>query len=149
MERVFYDFSSDTFQQYTLEQKIIKLGLSQERVDELSITVVKSIGNINKSNFHMVEEIIDADKVVGLARENSISNITWLDILDDSFCHKNSNFIEYDEKNFDSVLLSETRDGLPVVVEYNSGYYIFSNGLHRLSMTKCIGGKKAKVFVYR
>ena len=55
----------------------------------------------------------------------------------------------YDADTFDMVLQCEHSDDYPSVVEYQGGYYISGNGLHRLTIAKCLGNKKARVVVQR
>ena len=126
--------------------KIKILGLSQERVNQLQSMKLKApVFDINKVKLINTVETINVDDVVGVCRNNTAN--TWLLMLYDEFCHKNSNFEEFNYSSFKKLLLNEPLDGLPIVYEYQNEYYIGGNGLHRLTIAKCLGGMTAKVAV--
>jgi hypothetical protein len=43
--------------------------------------------------------------------------------------------------------MSDRTDSLPCVYKVDNQYYIAGDGLHRLTMAKCLGGKQVKVIV--
>lgn len=130
-----------------LEERIKILGLSDERVQELKSMPVKEIIYNSDGNYQNTLEIIDTDRIVGLARCFWDNN--WLDVLSEKYCHKVRNFTRYDADTFDIVLQCEHSDDYPSVIECQGEYYISGNGLHRLTMAKCLGNRKAKVVVQR
>lgn len=130
-----------------LEERIKILGLSKERVEELRNMPVKEVQYNSDGNYQNVLDVIDTDKIVGLARCFWDNN--WLDVLSEKYCHKVRNFTMYDADTFDMVLQCEHSDDYPSVVEYQGEYYISGNGLHRLTIAKCLGNKKARVVVQR
>jgi len=130
---------------FGLDERIQIIGLSQKRVEELEKILVKEIPYNSNIDYEKKLNIIDTDKIVGLARP--FWDQTWLDVLSDKYCHKNRDFELFNAENFDDILLCEQVDGYPTVVEFENEYYISGNGLHRLTIAKCIGNKKAKVIV--
>ncbi len=137
--------------EYSLTEKICILNLTNDRIRALKSLQLKELpSNIDpeKSVAPWQEKLIDVDKVVGAYRP--ISPTSWLDTLDYKYCHKNIDFElfeKYGVKAFEEILLSEPYDGYPEVYEYNGEYYIAGNGLHRLTIAKCIGSMRAVAFV--
>ncbi len=127
---------------YSLDDRIEILGLSEQRIGELKTIPVKLIQNGNYIG-KPEERIIDVDKVVGLNQRYEEPK-NWIELL--SNLHKMRNFINFNIEKFDDFLLNAVND-LPSVTLYNGEYYISGNGKHRLTMAKCIGYKKAKVIV--
>lgn len=132
--------------EYSLQDKIRILGLSQERINELGQEEVKDFLYDSDAHYQNTLEVIEVDKIVGIAR--AIWDYDWLSILE-KYCHKGRNFERYNADNFDSILMCEQVDGYPSVVEKEDGYYISGNGLHRLTIAKCLGNKKAMAVVQR
>lgn len=130
-----------------LDERIKILGLSDERVQELKNMPVKEIIYNSDGNYQNTLEIIDTDKIVGLARGFWDNN--WLDVLSEKYCHKVRNFTSYNPDTFDRVLQCDNSTDYPSVVEFQGEYYISGNGLHRLTMAKCLGNRQAKVVVQR
>ena len=140
-------FSNNEYHELNLDDKINILELSIERVDELKKIKVKEL-SFHEDTKELINkmQVINVDDVIGLARP-VYGDISWLDILDNKYCHKNRNFDLYNKETFDYVLMNEVQDDYPVVIEYKKKYYIAGNGLHRLTMAKCLGNKKARVIV--
>ena len=65
-----------------------------------------------------------------------------MDVLSEKYCYEVGNFTNYNQDTFDIVPMSEQIDGYPSVVEYQGEYYISDNGLHRLTIAKCLGNNK-------
>lgn len=74
-----------------------------------------------------------------------------MDALGNKLCHKYKNFEDYNQDEFDKILMNpeNTNDKHPEVIEQDGKYFIKGNGTHRLTIEKCLGGKKAKVVVRR
>lgn len=144
------DFANNNNNGLSLDDKVEILGLNEQRVNELKKTIVEQFPLSNCENKKMSKslKLIDTDKIVGLARP-VWGETSWLEILDNKYCHKDINFEEFEIDMFDDVLMKVTQDGYPSVIEYKNKYYISGNGLHRLSIAKCIGNKKAKVNVIK
>ena len=140
--------------EYSLAEKICILNLTNDRISTLKSLSLKELPvdiAPERLKTPWQEKIIDVDKVVGAYRP--ISPTSWLELLDYKYCHKNRNFElfeMYGVEAFKKTLLnnsSEPTDGYPEVYEYNGEYYIAGNGLHRLTIAKCIGNIRAIAFV--
>lgn len=144
------DFFTNDYKQIqklSIEEKISILGLSEQRVNELKEMPVREISYNSDTQYQNDLKIINVDEIVGLARPFYDNN--WLDVLSDKYCHKVSNFTNFNKDTFDMVLQCEQIDDYPSVVEEQGGYYISVDGLHRLTIAKCLGNKKAKVIVQK
>lgn len=138
-------FSSETLPDLNILDKVKILGLTDQRIRYLKETFVEEY-TINENDYVASKEVvIDSDKVVGTIRSIR-ENMSWYDFLDEK-CHKDNTIRCYNKENFESVLLNPQIDGLPSVIEVDGEYYIAGNGLHRLTMAKCLGGKSAKVIL--
>lgn len=129
----------------SVEQKIEILKLSDERVQELLNMKIEAFPEDLDATYEEEKKIISVDDVVGFQRVCFVDN--WIDALEDKCCHKYRNFMIYDEKSFDEVLLKHPLEDYPEVYEIENKYYIGGGGLHRLTMAKCLGNKKAMVCV--
>lgn len=131
----------------TLEEKIQKLGLSEERVNELKKIIVEDCGDCERIGLPTIE-IINADDVVGTNR--NWCEISWLEALDTRAC-KLTNFTRYNSDIFEELLLHPDTMTIyheyPEVIKKDNKYYIDGNGANRLTMAKCLGNKKALVAV--
>lgn len=129
-----------------IDEKIKILGLSANRIRCLTKTIVKDCPiDLSDKKYSTSFQIINSDDIVGVYRP--IHADDWLNMLDDKYCHKNRNFEKFDYDDFTKLLLNEPIDGFPVVIKYKNKYYIEGNGLHRLTIAKCIGNLTAKVIV--
>ncbi len=129
----------------SIEEKVNKIGLSFERVGFIKHSPVKQLP-IDSTDYKKTIENIDTDKILGTTRNVGVHVLSWYDMLD-KVCHKDYIFRKFDLGRFDDLLLNPRDDDHPVVIENNGAFYIEDNGMHRLSIAKCQGGKKAKVIV--
>ena len=132
--------------EYTVDDKIQLLGLSEERVEKLKRLHTNDINFDYDKHLRSPELIeINCDDIVGTTRFDRMS---WLDILGIKL-HKRGNFEKYVKEEFKSFIISgkEPNDGFPEVVKKGNNYYIAGNGLHRLTIAKCIGDMRATVVV--
>lgn len=143
--RNLFDEEQVEIKEFSLDERIEIIGLSKRRKKALEKIQVKVIEYDAVENYKTSIKTINTDKIVGLARP--FGDKTWLDVLSNKYCHKNKNFRVFNAETFNEVLLSEQSDGYPTVVKYRNKYYISGNGLHRLTIAKCIGNKRAKVVV--
>ncbi|WP_414150286.1 hypothetical protein ACIZ62_12740 [Acetobacterium carbinolicum] len=126
-----------------MDYKIKKLGLTQERIEDLRNMTCKSI-KINYIEIGKIEEYIELSRLVGSCRPN-LGN-TWYDNLED--LHKTTNFERYlNKENFEKYLKNMSEEDLPDVIEFQDEYYINGNGRHRLTIAKCVGVERIKAVV--
>lgn len=127
---------------YSLEDRVKILGLSQQRVEELNQMKVEQI-ELDDENVRPILKTINLDKLVGLNNRGDEAE-NWFELL--GKLHKMRNFDIFKRENFHQVLHSQyLLDGLPSVVLYQDKYYISGNGKHRLTIGKCLGEKTATV----
>ncbi|MBE5918577.1 MAG: hypothetical protein E7272_01920 [Pseudobutyrivibrio ruminis] len=97
------------------------------------------------------KEIIDVDKIVGVARGCTPKN--WAEALSEEYFHKPSTCMKYvSKKAFQDFLLNDKQSyavGLPSIVEVDGEYYIYGDGYHRLVLARTLGNMKAVVAVRR
>lgn len=138
-------FFSEISPVLTIYDKVKILGLTDERVRYLQNNYIKEF-TIKENEYVAAKEIIiESDNVVGTIRRIG-KTISWYDFLDEN-CHKDNTICRFNKEEFDSVLLNQQTDGLPSVIKVEDEYYIAGNGLHRLTMAKCLGGKRARVIL--
>lgn len=126
---------------YSLQEKIKKLNLSNDRVEYLKNIEVEELEFNRSDDIIYKGKYINVDDVVGTVRY-IWNNPSWIDFLDK--LHKMRNFDLYKEETFDYILNRQNED-CPCVVEKDGMYYIAGNGKHRLTIAKCLGNKKAFV----
>ena len=134
--------------EYALTDRISILHLSKERIAELRHIKLKELPFDPDDNSIWTLKTINVDNIVGVYRPMHAK--TWIEMLDYKSCHKNKNFMLFQENGlaeFTKFLLNPPSDDLPMVIEYNNEYYIAGEGLHRLTIAKCIGNMKATVAV--
>lgn len=145
--RDYFPDNNDNTHEYDTAQRVKILGISEKRQNELKKMEVKEIPSVGDYE-NSVEEI-NTDNIIGVARATIWAN-TWWDMLSPECCHKNNNFKLFNIDTFDKVLLNPDKEDYPSVIETNKEeYYISGNGLHRLTIAKCLGNKKAVVVVER
>ncbi|NFO11185.1 hypothetical protein FDB29_08740 [Clostridium botulinum] len=81
---------------YSLEDKLIILGISNERELELSTMIIENIF-IDDDGVSPILEEIDLSKLVGLNRRSDSAD-NWLELLDK--LHKMRNFDVFKKDNF-------------------------------------------------
>jgi len=137
-------FSREEYVEYTESDKTNILGLSKMRVEHLKNMAVE-IYHDNYANYKREVKIINSDDIIGSTRFTMYGN--WYDMLVKD-CHKQRNFEIFDITIFDEVLMCETSEDVPSVVEVNGQYYIAGSGKHRLTFAKCLGNRQVIVVVY-
>ncbi len=131
-----------------LEDKIAILNLNENRVSELKRLKLKDLPFDPTDDAIYIKKTINSDKIVGVYRP--LHAETWLGMLDSQYCHKTRNFQEFETKGlaaFKEFLSHPSEEDLPIVIQYNNEYYIAGEGLHRLTIAKCIGNIEATVIV--
>lgn len=142
----YFSDNNDSMLEYDIAQRVKILGISEKRQNELKKMKVKEIPR--DGNYENSIKKISTDNIVGVARPTIWAN-TWWDMLLPECCHKNYIFKLFNIDTFDEVLLNPNED-YPTVIEINKEeYYISGDGLHRLTIAKCLGNKKAVVVVER
>lgn len=126
---------------YTLNDKIEILNLSDERVSYLNKIKIEDADfpdRINKCSL----EFIDLNNLVGTTR--NFKGLTWLELLGD-FCHKPRTIENFRNKESYKIFIESTNIYIdyPEVLKKEGKYYIAGNGLHRLTIAKCLGLEKA------
>ncbi len=135
----------------TVDEKIKRLGITKERVEELKKLPIKSFpDSCNLDDYIMTEDVIDVDNVVGFASNHAVSN--WYEAIDSKVLHKPETLRRYNPdspQDFDKFLISKNYNDPPSVIEIGGEYYVYGNGTHRLTIAKVLGNKKAWVCVRR
>lgn len=130
--------------EYTLNDKIKLLGLSSTRVALLNSIKVED-ADYNSINIKRSCYAIDLDKLIGTTRH--VGDITWLEMLE-RFCHKGTTFDKYTSEGFKSFIEKNNINvDYPHVYKKDDKYYIVDDGLHRLTIAKCIGLQRAYCIV--
>lgn len=131
----------------SLERKLQLLDLNENDKYKLK-NIPCNIINICEKNNSIVAKINLTD-IVGINRAINNGQKNWLDCL--ASLHKMYIFCNFPGKEKFNILLNDensvSNSDLPVVTEYNGEYYISSNGIHRLTIGKCIGIKTALVLI--
>lgn len=133
---------------YNLEDRINILHLSKGRVNELRKLELKDLPLDPSDDVNCTLKTINVDYIVGVYRP--IHARTWLEMLDSKYCYKEKNFKQLEAAGleiFKKFLLNPNFNDLPIVYQYKNEYYIAGEGLHRLTIAKCIGHIKTKVAV--
>jgi hypothetical protein len=137
--------------EYTLDDRISLLGLTEKRIEEVMKLEFESIwldnDVIDEKQFR--EENIEVDDIVGICNRIDQAD-NWIDLL--GALHKMRNFDDYkkyQKQQFDVILVDPERYGIPVpkVISHQGKLYIAGEGKHRMTMAKCIGAKSAKVHI--
>ena len=82
----------------TVEEKIERLALSEERVQELKAMPVEDYdGSYDLDDYNMSYEIIDVDKLAGFKVNHCVKN--WYEALDSRVLHKPLTLEKYDLKH--------------------------------------------------
>lgn len=91
--------------------------------------------------------LIQLDKLVGFDRIYNVHN--WWEAIMSLHKINTLKWISKKEKLAEYMQNIEqlNMDGLPCVSEYKGKYYISDDGCHRLTVAKCVGIKKAYVYV--
>lgn len=131
---------------FSVESKIKILELSEQRVNYLKNNRVKELQLLpdEREKIPFEQRVINTDYIIGLARP-VFGDISWLDVLD-RYCHHTRNFEIYNKDTFESFLVKQNIDEPMTVIEDDGNYYIDGNGLHRLTIAKCLGNKIAMVY---
>lgn len=138
-------YSSENLPELSIYDKVSKLELSETRIKELKKENVKEIDIEEDECTKQEIATINADLVVGTIRIVE-DNSSWYDFLN-TRCHKDYIFRKYNKELFENLLKGDNEDDLPSVVKKHGEYYIAGNGLHRLTIAKCLGNKQVKVIV--
>lgn len=147
--------------------KIFSRSMSENESSNLSLDKVceyleideKSQQRISKLAFHKIdasidgnrlyEDIIKLEDLVGVnLRELTHNAWSWLEQLEELRFSKIKMQSESYQQMFDYLnegALKQEED-LPIVIKHNNKYFI-DEGLHRLTISKCIGIEKFKVLI--
>ncbi|PIE92021.1 hypothetical protein [Bacillus fungorum] len=131
----------------TLENKLNKLGITSERVNEIErLTYIPYYIEGDTPFRGTQSKVIDLDDLVGVCRWDADKFTSWIDVLDS--LHKMRNFTIFNKQSFEKIIINPpSHVNTPEVVEIEGELYIEGEGKHRLTMAKCLGVKKAKVQV--
>ena len=99
------DYKEPPFQ--TIEEKIERLKLSKDRIEELkAIPVEEFTGSYDSDDYDISYETIDVDKLVGFKSPHFVNN--WYEALDSKVLHKPLTLEKYDPERpekYDEYLL--------------------------------------------
>lgn len=114
-----------------------KLQLSTQCKNNLKIMPYKEIDIFETSEIESVNrQIINLKYLVGACRNTQLTN--WLDAL--YKLRKKRHFDLFHSSASHEVFVNRTNwDDIPEVYDFNGEYYIHGNGLHRLTIAKCLG----------
>ncbi len=87
-------------------------------------------------------DTIDLHLLVGTCR--STRAIDWIEYM--GSLHKMTNF-KHRPETYQDILISPPDNDLPSVIYFNGHYYIDGGGNHRLTIGKCMGITRAKVYI--
>lgn len=128
--------------EYTLNDKIDLLNLPNARVSELnSIKIEDADFNLEKISKRYYK-LIDLNDLAGTTR--NIKGLTWIEVLGE-FCNKPITIENFIDKENYRIFIESTNplNDYPEVLKKEGKYYVAGNGLHRLTIAKCLGLERA------
>lgn len=131
----------------TLENKLKKLNIKTPQIEEVKKkTYIAYYREEDTPDEYLKTEVINLADLVGLCRPEAEEFSNWIEVLDS--LHKMRNFIIYEKKSFEKILMDPPSfDNPPQVIKIDDKLYIDGEGKHRLTIAKCLGIEKVKVDV--
>lgn len=138
-------FKSVIKEPLTLQERLLHLNINtaqEHKMRELAFKEMDLNDICKDSAGPTGPDTIDLDLLVGTCR--STQAIDWIEYL--GSLHKMTNF-EHPPETYQNILSSSPDNDLPSVIYYNGHYYIDGGGNHRLTIGKCMGITRAKVYI--